>query len=358
MTICDTFPAAGLSSWADLPEELLLAISDRFDFTIDVLRFRSVCTPWRSSLASPYSEHHQQQTPPPVSVRLPFSANAIDGVLAPFAVYRMQFQPPIDGGGGWLVKIQKSERGKLELVNPITNLKLRYSTLQLSSLDFNLGDQSWTLLDDTNSDYDDLIHYRDRFYVVDRSGSISWMDSSSLKIVRSEIPPPVVEGGQQKNLVESEGDLYMVDRYLDGPRRNWRDVEDAIGRYPEQVRYLVGNRRRRIWNPSAVDFKVYRLDEEMGKWVDVESLDGRVFVITNEFSFSFSFSFSKKCSGGGNCIYYSDDDDHVARAMMRPESVRVFRFKDRSINQLSGILPPAAAELDFFGSPPALCLLP
>ncbi|CAN1122211.1 Putative F-box protein At5g60060 [Linum perenne] len=310
----------------------------------------------------------------------------------------MQFQPPTDGS--WLVKIEESDCGRIRLVNPITNIKLRYSKIELSSLDFHLlhlsnsyrlrytcgfaafevnkvalfpyasqltviaiyhqgklgfwrkGDEDWTLLDNSNFDYDDLIPYGDLFYVVDRSGAVSWINSS-LEVIRSQIPPR--GGGGQKNLVESEGDLYMVDRYLDGRRRNWKDVEDAIDRFPDQIRYLVGTRRSRRWNPSAVDFKVYKMEKELGIWVDVESWVGdRAFVLTNECSFSFKNVGRKS---GGNWIYYSDNDDYVARSMMTPESVRVFQYQDRTIHQLCGSSSSSSpVDLDIFRTPPALHL--
>ncbi|CAN1122216.1 F-box protein At2g17690 [Linum perenne] len=53
--------------------------------------------------------------------------------------------------------------------------------------------------------------------------------------------------------------------------------------------------------------------------------------------------------GKGNCIYYSDDDDYLARGMLTAESVRVFQFEDRSIEKL-GLLP---ADFDIFHPPPS-----
>ncbi|CAI0425519.1 unnamed protein product [Linum tenue] len=238
--------------------------------------------------------------------------------------------PPIPNGGGWPVKIEEASHGKLQLVDPISNLKLRYTPTQLSlagfrdvqlSSSFRLtyrdgftafevnkfvvfphssvtiiaifhkgrigywrnGEEDWTPLDDRIFDYDDIIIHRGRYHVVDRFGKLFVIDSS-LKFVEpcSAPQPPDGGGSGQKNLVESGGDLYLVDRYLDGRRRNWKDVEDAIASSFHPIRRFVGTGRDRGWNPRAVDFRVYKLDKEMGEWVEVNSLGGddTVFVLT------------------------------------------------------------------------------
>ncbi|CAN1122212.1 Putative F-box protein At1g65770 [Linum perenne] len=186
------------------------------------------------------------------------------------------------------------------------------------------GNENWNLLDKNNFNYDDIISYKDQFHVVDRSVTVSWIDSS-LKLIPSRTPPPVQSSGdRQKNLVESGGDLYMVDRYLKGRRRIWKDVED--------VRCLVGTRRGRKWNSRAVDFKVYKMDQEFGNWVEVKLVGGRVFFLTTECSFSGSAM--DFVGGKWDCIYYTDDDDYVAKVMLSDESIRVFQFEDGSIEQM------------------------
>ncbi|CAI0542032.1 unnamed protein product [Linum tenue] len=216
--------------------------------------------------------------------------------------------PPIPNGdstfavaGGWPVKIEEASHGKLQLVDPISNLKLRYSPTQLSlagfrgvqlSSSFRLtcrdgftafevnkvvvfphsanplpqqqsvtviaifhkgrigywrnGEEDWTPLDDRNFDCDDIIIHRGRYHVVDRFGKLYVIDSS-LKFVEPCSAPQLPDGGGsgQKNLVESGGDLYLVDRYLDGRRRNRKDVEDAIASSFHPIRRFVGTGRGR-----------------------------------------------------------------------------------------------------------------
>ncbi|CAI0444136.1 unnamed protein product [Linum tenue] len=322
----------------------------------------------------------------------------------------VEFQPPIpnddsiDGDappqadGGWLIKIEESSRGKLQLLNPISNLKLHSSPIQLSLLDFRAvqlctsfrlsyqigfpafeinkvlpfppaasaaspppqqstvtviaifhegrigywrkGDQHWTYLDSRNFDYDDIILHQARYHVIDRLGKLSLIDSS-LRFDKSYSPPQFLHdgsgGGGQKNLVESGGDLYLVDRYLDGRRRNSKDVDDAITNSFNPIRYLVGTGRNRNWNPRAVDFKVYKLDEEMREWVEVKSLgdDDTVFVLTTECCFSAPAA--QIAGGRKDCIYYSDDDDYVARTMLTTDGIRMFQLEDGSIQEVKSL---------------------
>ncbi|CAL1374886.1 unnamed protein product [Linum trigynum] len=405
-----TIPRGG-SPWADLPEEMLEAIGSSIDRPIDVLTFRSVCYYWRSAVPAPAFD----RLIPPLEVRLPYPGD-VHGVLAPSAMCCVEFQPPPipngdsisnstspaggdapRGGGGWLIKVEETSRGKLQLLNPISNLKIRYSPIQLSLLDFRPaqlttsfrlrfqlgcptfeinkvlpfppsaaaasssprqsavtviaifhegrigywrnGDEHWTLLDGRSFDYDDIIIHRGQYYVIDRLGKLSLIDSS-LRFDESYPSPRFLRdgssGGGQKNLVESGGDLYLVDRYLSGRRRNWKDVDNAITNSFHPIRFLVGTRRGRKWNPRAVDFKVYKLDEEIGEWVEVKSFgdDGRVFVLTTECCFSAP---AAQIAGGKDCIYYSDDDDYVARNMMRTESIRVFQLGDGSIEEVKSL---------------------
>ncbi|KAJ6682308.1 F-BOX PROTEIN SKIP23 [Salix koriyanagi] len=242
--------------WADLPKELLEMISKRLDFRVDVLRFRSVCTSWRCSVSPPSFD----QEIPPVFLKLPDPICA-DAVLMQTAICRMEYPRNYPSSScslskSSLVKVGESKHGKLQLFHPLSNQLTRDSFMSLNLLDLKFvqlseacllklpsgisvfginkenwvtgkhGDKEWTLLDDRNFEYDDITVYKGQFYVVDRRGTVSWIDSS-LKVI--QYSPPLYGCGGQKNLVESCGDLYVVDRYLDRERRTWRDYEDAMG---------------------------------------------------------------------------------------------------------------------------------
>ncbi|KAJ6682304.1 BINDING PROTEIN putative-RELATED [Salix koriyanagi] len=364
-----------MSRWADLPKELLEMISKRLDSGVDALRFRAVCTSWRCSASLPSFD----QEIPPLLLMLPQS-NSADAVLLRTTVCRMELVRKDPNSSSlsksWLVKVGESKYGKLHLLNPLTNQKADAAT-SLDFLDFKFvrlskavflkwsrrfhvfginkvvlfpmpascsnidefgmlaiyhegklgywrsGDVHWTLLDDKNFQYDDIIARKDQFYVIDRWGTVSWIHPS-LKVI--QYCPSLYGCGGQKNLVESCGDLYVVDRYLDGERRTWEYYED----YNDNYFHSSGSRMQ--IGPKAVYFRVYKLDEERGAWVDVKSLDDRVFVLGMDCSFSIS---CREFSGGiGNCIYFVDGDDF---AVWGSTAGHVFQLEDRSIEKLAVI---------------------
>ncbi|KAM1810105.1 hypothetical protein ACFX12_026911 [Malus domestica] len=370
--------------WSDLPKELWPAIGNRVDNRIDVLRFRSVCKTWRSAVP-PF----QQPITPPLPLSFSSPSAAADGgalqtqskaLLFQITVYRMEFLKP-NASKPWLVKFEESNSGDLRLLHPITNKPLRYypsnTPKDFNLLDFKIvelrksyslqfrnsinvvmacvnkvvvmdaknlndcgvfmiynggklgfvrsGDEKWTHVDEQNSHYDDIIVYKGQCYVVDRCGTISWVNSD-LNVI--QFSPPLFGLGGRKHLVESCGDLFLVDRYLDKC-----DME----RLPE---YNVENQNVNIFganfqalphpfdaphhpfaappNPfvapphplaapfdgEAVDFKVYKLDQEWGKWVDVKNLGDQVFILSNDGSFAVSTGDLGKVMG--NCILFTD----------------------------------------------------
>ncbi|XP_050241625.1 putative F-box protein At1g65770 [Quercus robur] len=156
--------------------------------------------------------------------------------------------------------------------------------------------RNWTLVDDLCR-YDDIIAYKGKPYVVDKWGIVSWIDSS-MKLI--EFSPPIPDFGNQKHLVESRGELYVVDRFFDTERR---------------LHHL----------PKTFTFDVYKLDQECGRWVTVENLGDRVFILGKDSSFSVSAS---EFSGWkGNCIYLTYEDD---KGVFDLETGEIVDFQDWS----------------------------
>jgi hypothetical protein len=374
-----------MSQWADLPKELLEMISKRLDLRVEVLRFRAVCSSWRCSVSPPSFDQEIPpfflKLPPPIRAPNPIFAGAI---LMQTTICRMEFLCNYSNSScslskSSLVKVGESKHGKLQLFHPLSNQETNDSFISLNLLDLKFvqlskacllkwpggisvfginkvvvfplsggcidncelgilaiyhegklgywryGDKEWTLLDDRNFEYDDIIVYKGQFYVVDRWGTVSWIDSS-LKVI--QYSPPLYGCGGQKNLVESCGDLYVVDRYLDGERRTWKDYEDVMDTNGNPLRFsrLMSKAR-----PMAVDFRVYKLDEEWGTWVDIKSLDDRIFILGIDCSFSVS---CRDLSGGkGNCIYFYDS--LYGGQGMSGGAIHVFRFEDHSIDNLA-----------------------
>lgn len=350
--------------WSELPIELWPKIGKSLENHIDVLRFRSVCNSWRSSIppSHPNSPSFPLQIPHPINP-------SIDTYLNQATLYRVEpcdassnsklepFPPSSSAASskGWLIKVEESKNNPLSLLSPISDRRVMHhlntsSPMVLNLLNYRVfelcksytvqgtgrfyaavnkvvffpnsswidvedsvaccifqegklglmknGDEKWTLVDDKNFYYDDVIVCKGQFYVTDKWGTISWIDISSLKLI--QYSPPLCGLGNKKHLVESCGSIYVVDRYYESePRR----------------RNYIGYLNR----DAAVEcFRVYKLDEEWGTWVDVKNLGDRVFILGNSCSFSVS---AKEVNGyQGNCIYFTDMFD-----------VRMYNLEDHSI---------------------------
>ncbi|KAJ1403888.1 F-box protein [Sesbania bispinosa] len=112
-----------------------------------------------------------------------------------------------------------------------------------------IGDhQNWTIIeedDDGKARYDDIILHKGQVYVVNKWGTIFWIDCSSFKLV--QFSPVLWAFGKRKQLVESGGSLYVVDMFIEGEPDN-----------PRGMSYEV------------VDIKVHKLDEEWGRWLHLK----------------------------------------------------------------------------------------
>ncbi|KAJ6929724.1 LOW QUALITY PROTEIN: hypothetical protein NC652_013570 [Populus alba x Populus x berolinensis] len=186
-------------SWADLPEELLEMIRKRLDSRIDVYRFRAVCTSWRSSI----SLFYKQSPRVPLKLPKPIRAHAY---LSQVTVCRVELVDDSEDSSSsssmtWLTKVEESTYGDIQLLAPVSNRQLRTDSPGMMPKMLNLG----------------------QAYVVDRLGTVYWIDSS-LNLI--QYSPPLYGCGSQKSLVESDGDFYVVDRFFDGERRTWNELHN------------------------------------------------------------------------------------------------------------------------------------
>ena len=333
--------------WSALPMELLLLIGKTLQDRIDVIRFRSICVPWRSSIPI------LRELSPSLPLPLPYPVRSArnEAFVSQSTIYRLELPDdddnpkiPTCSTNSWLVRVEEFEPGRARLLNPLSSLHIRFLPdpfpKVINLLDFRVvevskayelqyssgmpiagvnklvlfpnsawtsyvedtvifallnegklgyvkhGDEKWTLIDDHNFDYDDIIVYKGQSYVVDRLGTVSWIDSS-MKLIQFSPPLPLCALGNHKHLVESCGELYVVDRFFDRERRFGHDL------------------RRHIVCPKTVNFEVYKLDQEWGRWVMVKNLGDQVFILGNDCSFSVSATEFSGCKG--NCIYFTDE---------------------------------------------------
>lgn len=321
--------------WSDLPKELWPLIAKHINTKLDLLRFRSCCNSWRSAIPlSPTSSH--SLFPPQTIIPLRHFS------LLQTKIYRLQpshQDPSLSSSKGWIIKIGESKSLPLPLLDPFTNKRLSPTSPKLLNLinfrflhlleayslyhatcfssedeDQNesglfrpvlkvrkvvlfpsfprmvfvlykdgklcvskIGHEDWTVLDDGNSHYDDIILHKGQVYVVDKWGTILWINCSSFKVV--QFSPMLCGFGKRKHMVENGGSLYVVDMYIEG------EPDNLMGMYYE-----------------VVDVKVYKLDEEWGRWLDVKDLGDVLFVLGKDCNFSLSAQDYYGCEG--NCVYF------------------------------------------------------
>ncbi|PRQ47296.1 hypothetical protein RchiOBHm_Chr2g0098151 [Rosa chinensis] len=383
--------------WSNLPVELWPLIGEKLKLRIESLRFRSVCHSWRSCLP-----RFHPSLPP--KFPLP-SSNGPTSFLSQNTVYLLQSpstssRAAPSSSGGWLVKVEECDR--MLLRNPITSRRIRYSkdSSTLSPECFNLlefkmielgksyflrfirgsgsvdvlkkvilmppeivdcailvicdkgnlgfakmvsGDEKLTRFCNGGSVFDDVIVYKGQPYVVDSLGCVFRIDVSSEAMVK--ISSKVVGFGGRKHLVESCGELYVVDRYFDQEQNKQQGTGVEL-----DPSVFVLWRRYHSGELKVVDFKVYKLellDGELGRWVEVKSLGDRAFFLAVDCSFSV---LAQDLAGyKGNCIYFSNENNVnlALREVTRPQSF-VFNLEDHSIQKLGS--SPGGSQI--FWPPP------
>jgi hypothetical protein len=103
-----------------------------------------------------------------------------------------------------------------------------------------------------------------------------------------------VFGGDKKYLVESKGDLLLVDMYLS------IDTDEGLSIGNDVVQDLV-----QYMSERTVRFKVFKLNEEGKSWIEVKNLEDRVLFLGDDSTFSASASELSGCKG--NCIFFEDN---------------------------------------------------
>lgn len=390
----DTKKSENDRDWSSLPDEIWSMISTHLiGRPLDVLRVRSVCSFFRSLFLPPSPSFLSPPLPdlPRFSFAVPTFSSSAHAFVSRTTLFRLD-RPFQDGAAGWIIKIQDPlpllrhhHNPKFRLLDPLSchrineliasnggaasgfhlndfrlteltsSYALRYDRLSSSvpgvnkliistnsssaifliydngKLGFaNNGDADITLIDDKILDFNDLVVHRDQPYVVDRWGTVSWIDKT-LKLI--QYSPPLFGEGHRKHLVAGDPFLFIVDRYLD---------ESPDGHYPLEVGDLSFNifhrhplRRRRFdeSRPKTVGFKVYRLDEEWGRWVEVKSLGEKAFLLTYDCCFAVR---AKEYVGfKENCIYFTEqfDMDFALRRLGRLGGC-VFSMEDGTIEDL------------------------
>lgn len=344
-------------AWSELPKDLLETIARRLQTKTDVTRFRSVCKSWRSSVP-PY------QSPFLFPLLLPYYGsfdqhNTFLSLTQTTLLYlhKSPSSSSTSTSWGWLIRLGECLdhdhplHQHYHLINPFSPLRIRPlprtfpRTLDSSafrvcevakaySLRFSdrkvcnyklafypnpkcpsllvvacgtlwclklLGhDNKWRVVDDALSqlNYDDVVLHRGKFYAVDDCGRIVLVDPSSL-LVNEFVPRMKARGGHEMRLATSRKGLLLVDK--------------CITRY------------------NKAEFRLYKLEMEHKRLVEVKSLDDHILFLGHDYSFSVSASyFGSRCKG--NCIVFADPafrvyslgDGKVSPIEQHPEYIAIF----------------------------------
>jgi hypothetical protein len=176
--------------------------------------------------------------------------------------------------------------------------------------------------------YTDVCVFNGRPIAVDIIGrTVAVGPDLSLHLVAK---PVSVEN--RKLLVESDGELLLVDMYLKPDSTKCNMHVDGDGVYEFEI------------ESDVVRFVVFRLDEKEKKWVELTNLGDRVLFLGEDCAFSVSAS--DLCMENGNCVIFRYN---VHRLFRLPElGISVFCLDKRQILPLSDF--PCCSKL--FWPPP------
>ncbi|KAL6522512.1 hypothetical protein OROMI_031470 [Orobanche minor] len=384
---------SSMADWSNLPTELLHLISQHIPASIDLLRFRSVCTTWRA--AAPAS--------PSAAPRFPILPNSgISETSWGFHLSRRtiySLQPPFANEPPWIIKLEMDNPTRMHLLDPLARLQLKplpdnfptmfnffnvrvrelgeeyalqYINFRptansigeagnlymekvafLSNLDggftlltihvsgrlvvFKSGDEKWRLIDYLPSPYDDVIRREGKLYAVDNMGRLVRVNTVELNV--SVVANPIF-GGDKKFLVDSDGELLLVDMYLSvGPACDLGSNEGS--EFYAELDCFESER--------TVKFKVFKFDENVDKWMEMSDLGNMMLFLGDNCTFSASSSeISDGDSYKGNCIFFTDQYCTEGSDGVWNRDVRVFDMESGSIGKICG----GHICSEMFGGPP------
>ncbi|XP_077250866.1 F-box protein SKIP23-like [Tasmannia lanceolata] len=330
-----------MDKWSELPNDLLAMVFDRLPLFIDYIRVGAVCSSWYQ-----FTEENsnwldfQDQLPLMMLPDKERTETRSFYSITENKVYDIQLSEfhgkwCLVSSKGWVVTID--ETNNVHLLNPLTteivyivNTVLSanpistkdYIVATIVTYDWKLSfykswDEKWT----TNNElihYEDVIYYKDKFYGITSHNAIVTYDFASNDFPKFSIitHPFQEETADRSYLVESSGKLLKVLRYYEW-YPDYENDEDEDGKVFQHCQEWV---YRTDW------FDVFELDEETGKWIEIESLGDQSLFLGYGNSVSLSASDFPQCKR--NCIYFTDNCDDLPTWGL---DNGVFNLEDKSI---------------------------
>ncbi|AES69423.1 hypothetical protein MtrunA17_Chr3g0088641 [Medicago truncatula] len=350
------------ADWSQLPRELLQLISQKLNRELYLIRSRSVCSWWRSSIPNYYQKHYLPVKFGQLSCQLFGSHTNVDAISYLIKHDIFLIKPPKHKQTlhqcPWLIRIGPNFDGKTQLLYPfLFNSYKPLPSCFNNVLDFNKlsvihlrqmsyiycrcclksyvatcqGEQPLVFLttdlhgnpimfrcgDDRSKTIPNMsanmstfrgryvCYFRGRPCMVDKTGRTVMIESD---LSYHFIAEPVI-GGESKFLVEtSDFQLLLVDIYKNDDR-------------------------------VIVRIDVFRLDEKQKKWVKLTNLGDLVLFLESDYSFSACAS--DLGLGSGNCVIYNN-------GITLDFNMSVFHLDQGRISPLSDY----PDHLKMFGPPP------
>ncbi|XP_077226321.1 F-box protein SKIP23-like [Tasmannia lanceolata] len=242
-----------MGKWSEVPNELLAMVLDRLPLFIDCIRFGAVCSSW-------YEVTKENR-------------------------HWLDFQGQLP-----LMMVPDNERTETRI------LKTALSTNPISTQDYIVvaivtnmwklsfykpGDEKWTTINHEWVHYYDVTFFKDKLYGITNSKSVVTCDFASNDFPKFSVITHTQEndGADQRYLVESSRRLLKVLRFMD-----WDPIDNEnLG-----------------WPNRTEGFEDFELDEERGKWIEINSLGDHILFLGFSSSFSLSAREFPRCKG--NCI--------------------------------------------------------
>ncbi|KFK38928.1 hypothetical protein AALP_AA3G178500 [Arabis alpina] len=314
-------------------------IAVRLFSALEFKRFRSICRSWRSSSSdiNPFPPKPLLHLNPLI-ISVTSTYGNIDQIygldltafLSRAAFFRVTLSSSERRQQGWLIK-SDSDLGseKFHLLNPLSRLPLQFCKQNIDLLEFTVSEIGEAFMIQT-SRKKKLAHAFKRVILGDSlifgvgvDGNIRYGPSLDEDDTTSGCY-------SEKSFVECCGELYIVDRLLEGKQRkrevdNIDDNGNYVVRFPKLIYAIHDNagfqkcKLAQGKRPKTVGFNVFKMDEESGKWVEVKSLGDYAIVMATDCCFSVLANEFYGCLQSS--IYFSDDE----------EELNMFKLDDGSI---------------------------
>lgn len=176
------------------------------------------------------------------------------------------------------------------------------------------GLNSWGLIRGARSFCEDVIYFNGLFYAVDKYGSIAVCDVSGDSPIVEFIRTPRAIDGDMQYLVNANGELLLVTRYLE-LATDLAQLQFGIGTY------------------ETHEFRVFKLELSGRKWERVMSLGGTMLFLGENSSLALVATDFPGCKG--NRIYFTDDYSELDYGgFPGNHDLGIFNLEDGTIEQL------------------------